>query len=293
MWDVAAAMGNEQAIRALSRWELAQGTNYRMASIFARAGIEWLANEREDFESMTLHARNLSLDNKKDEALPVVMDLCGMTAPGPPVPEGIKEADALPLPWKSWVNALSHEAMAQEWQLAWEYGARIWDDPEACAKYARSTGLRLGTHDWLKYATKGAMAGEMSLFQDLGKYYLALHGWFPKSLPVLNDVDSDIGFAWLEMSAEFEHLERAANIWAGMALVLREHDLRHRGMKYLRRGLEHITDRQDIGAADKEKAVTVLTSLIETWNVKDLVNMNEEKVTSMMFLGQPIIPVQL
>lgn len=295
MWDIAATMGNSDAIRGLCKFDLFEGESHHRAPFSARFGIERLAEQRNDFQAMTFHARNLSLANQKQLALPLVMEVCGMTEPGPVMNYGVREAGSLPLPWKSWVNALDRQAAAApEWQLAWKYGAEIWDDPEACAKHARSTSVVPGTEEWLRSATKAAMAGESSFFQDLGKYYLALHGWFPKSpRRVSTAVDSKIGFAWLEMSTfKFEPPERAANIWAGMALVLREHGNRSKGMKYLQRGLENIQDRKHIGAADEEKAATVLTSLIQKWDVQDLVNSREEKVTSTTFLGQPIIPVQ-
>jgi hypothetical protein len=292
MWNIAATMGNNKASHTLSWWDLSRGVSDLMTPLSVQSRIAYLADKRDDLESMTFHARNLSLQNKKQRALPVVMDLCAMTEPGPAVTHSVHGAVALPLPWKSWVNALDYKATAApEWQRAWKYGAEIWDDPEACVKAARSTSVVLGTQEWLRFATKAAMAGEASLFQDLGKYYLALHGWFPMAPRVSTTADSKIGFAWLEMAAEFEPLERAANIWAGMALVLREHGNRSKGMKYLQRGFEHIQKREDNGAAGMEKAKTVLRSLFQEWNVKDLVNIHEKKVTSTMFLGQPIIPV--
>jgi hypothetical protein len=295
MWDIAATRGNIPAVYALSRYYLSEKFGHHTAPLSARIGVEVLAEQRDDFKAMTYHARNLSLKNQKKAALPVVMDLCGMTEPEPaaPVTSRMGKAGGLPLPWKSWVNALGYEAAAApEWQLAWKYGAEIWDDPEACAKHARSTSVVLGSEEWLRSATKAAMAGESSFFQDLGKYYLALHGWFPKARRVSTAPDSRIGFAWLEMAAQFEPLERAANIWAGMALVLREHGNRSNGMEYLQRGLDEIQDREYIDAAHRIEAPMVLSDLIQEWDVEDLVTLHEEKVKSTRFLGQPVIPVQ-
>jgi hypothetical protein len=52
--------------------------------------------------------------------------------------------------------------------LALEYGAAVWDDPEACEKHARLKHVGEGTDYWLTYATKAAMAGNTSLIQRGG-----------------------------------------------------------------------------------------------------------------------------
>lgn len=291
MWDLAAAMGNHEAILRLSLWELLEGTSHSDASSSARDGIAILAATQKDFLSMTLHARNLSQEESKSEALAVAMELCRMTEPGQSSSDMKVWGVVLPLPWESWINALD-DGNEQEWLLAWEYGAVVWDDPEACAKLALSKKVEIGTDRWLKYATKGAMGGDTRLLQDLGIYYLGLHGWYPKSSSVSDAFDSKIGFAWLELSAEFERPEAAANIWAGMALVLREHGDRPGGMEYLQQGLKQIENRHDIEAADKETAAGVLRPLIEFWNVQDLVNLSEQKIASTFFLKKPVVPVR-
>lgn len=133
---------------------------------------------------------------------------------------------------------------------------------------AQSVNVKEGTPHWLKYATKGAMADNTRLIQDLGRYYLAFHGWYPKRFRPQNPLDIKIGFAWLELPTMFLEVEPAAQIWAGMALLLREHGDRAGGMEYLQQGLKQIEAKlipeDDVkGAERKERALTELRHLIK------------------------------
>jgi hypothetical protein len=71
----------------------------------------------------------------------------------------------------------------------------------------------------------------------VGLYYLALHGWYPRNEQVSKAFDSKIGFAWLGMSTMFLEPRLAARIWCGLAMLLREHGDKARGMHYLQEGL--------------------------------------------------------
>ena len=290
--EIAAAMRHEKAIMILGERDFSKGVGPCDASEWVVRGIADLAAQGKDPRAMTLHARNLLLMKQSHNSLALALEICRMTEPGRPRAEGEEKA-ALPLPWKTWLDALKDSNRNMEYMhRALQYGALVWDDPEACALHAQSPLVPLGSEDWLRYATKGAMGGDLQSMRDIGVYHLGTHGWFPNGGQVSNAHDSRIGFAWLEMFAQFAQPDRAAKAWAGMALVLREHGDRLGGMKYLQEGLRQIDQRTEIEEVEKKRGFEELVPLIQHWDVQDLVNLQEQKITSETFLGGPIVPLQ-
>ncbi|ERF74954.1 hypothetical protein EPUS_05162 [Endocarpon pusillum Z07020] len=289
--EIAVAMKHEGAIMFLGERDFSRGIGPSHASEWVLAGIADLAAHGKDPRAMTLCARNLRLMKQSHESLALAVELCRMTEPGRPRAEGEKGA-ALPLPWRTWLEALKDSNRSMEYMhRALQYGALVWDDPEACALHAQTPLVPLGSEYWLRYATKGAMGGELQSMRDIGVYHLGIHGWFPDGGEASNAHDSRIGFAWLEMFAHFAKPDRAAKVWAGMAMVLREHGDRLGGLKYLQEGLKQIDQRVDIEDVEKKRGFRELVPLIQHWDVQDLVNLQEQKITSEAFLGGPIVPL--
>jgi hypothetical protein len=267
----------------------------------ARKVIAEIAAAGKDWQAMTLHAIHLREDGKGREAVDMALQICQTTEPAPP--NRYNDAEVLKnvlLPWKTWFEVLP-ESDKESKQLAWEYGARVWDDPEACAFHSRAENVEEGTEDWLQYATKGAMGGKLRSMQDVGMYLLSLHGWFPKNdkVPVSRQPDSKMGFEWLELSINTEPYVAGARIFAGMALVLREHGDRRGGLGYLRKGLEFLakqpqSEKEGFTAAEKRDAEGLLENLISAWDTSVLVLLAGEQETivkSSDYLPRPIIPV--
>lgn len=276
----------------LGERDFSKGVGPSDASEWVLAGIADLAAQGKDPRAMTLYARNLRLVKQSHDSLAMAVGLCRMTEPGRPRAEGGKAA-ALPLPWKTWLDALKDSTRNMEYMhRALQYGALVWDDPEACALHAQSPLVPLGSEYWLRYATKGAMGGDLQSMRDIGVYHLGTNGWFPEGGKASKAHDSRIGFAWLEMFALFARPERAAKAWAGMAMVLREHGNRRGGLKYLQEGLQQIDQRVEIDDEEKRRGFRELVPLIQHWDVQDLVNPQEQRITSEIFLGGPIVPSQ-
>lgn len=290
--EIAAALRHEKAIMILGERDFFKGVGPSEASEWVLTGIVHLAAHGKNPRAMTLCARSLRLMEQSHDSLALAVELCRMTEPGRPRAEGGKGA-TLPLPWKTWLDALKDSTRNMEYMhRALQYGALVWDDPEACALHAQSPLVPLGSEYWLRYATKGAMAGDLQSMRDIGVYHLGIHGWFPEGGEVSKAYDSRIGFAWLEMFAQFAKPDRAAKVWAGMAMVLREHGDRPRGLKYLQEGLKQIDQRVEIEDVEKKRGFRELVPLIQHWDVQDLVNLQEQRITSEVFLGGPIVPSQ-
>jgi hypothetical protein len=284
---MAEAMGDREAGLRLALMDYVSGINSPRGAIGL---IAEMATECKNWQAMTLHAKNLLAKKRRPEALAVAMNLCRATEPGSPMEAKKTKDDRLPRPWETWVNAVD-KSNQSELQLAWQYGAEVWDDPQACAQHAQSVKFKFGISYWLKHTTKGAMGGNVKAMQDLGRYYLAYHGWHPKKGRMIwRTPDSRIGFAWLEMAAEFAEPMDAANMWAGMAMVLREHGDRAGGMHYLQEGFKQIEGRDDVAFPIViEEALLELRYLMEGWGIKDMVTAAEEKVTPSRFLGPPMV----
>ncbi|KAF7506581.1 hypothetical protein GJ744_011618 [Endocarpon pusillum] len=290
--EIAAAMKHEGAIMVLGERDFSKGVGPSDASEWVLEGIADLAAQGKDPRAMTLCARNFRLIKQSHDSLALAAELCRMTEPGRPRAKGEKGA-TLPLPWRTWLDALKDSNRNMEYMhRALQYGALVWDDPEACALHAQTELVPLGSEYWLRYATKGAMGGDLQSMRDIGVYHLGIHGWFPQGGEVSNAHDSRIGFAWLEMFAQFAKPDRAAQVWAGMAMVLREHGDRLGGLKYLQEGVKQIDQRIEIDDVEKKRGFRELVPLIQHWNVQDLVNPQEQKITSEAFLGSPIVPRQ-
>jgi hypothetical protein len=289
-WRIAAAMGDRDADVLLSLMEYQFDSIGNHASSDARKAIADIAVGRKNWLARTFDARNLSRDGYHNEALAVAMEVCRSTECGPAGPDETEIASPRPLPWKTWSEVLDPTDVHDK-LLAFEYGAAVWDDPEACEKHARSEHVEEGTDYWLKYATKAAMAGNTGLIQKVGLYYLALHGWYPRKEQVSKAFDSKIGFAWLEMSTMFLEPRLAARTWCGLAVLLREHGDKARGMHYLQEGLKQVEGNQVSESDDsKTEAFTELRALVRQWGVADM-HKQGQRVSSNLFLDPPIIPV--
>jgi hypothetical protein len=289
-WRIAAAMGDHDADVLVSLMEYQSESIGNRASSEARKAIADIGAGRENWLVKTFDARKLSRDGYHNEALAVAMQVCRSTECGPASPDETEIASPGPLPWKTWSETLDPKDVHDK-MLAFEYGAAVWDDPEACEKHARSKHVEEGTDYWLTYATKAAMAGNTSLMQRVGLYYLALHGWYPRKEQVSKAFDSKIGFAWLEMSTIFLELRLAARIWCGLAVLLREHGDKARGMHYLQEGLKQVERNQGSESDDSmTEAFIELRALIKQWSVADM-HKQGQRVSSSLFLGPPIIPV--
>lgn len=299
--DVAAAMGDRNASVRLCQWKLYNESHSYQVADYTRNVIANTAAKGTDWEAMTFHARHLHRAGKVSEALAMAMDVCRATERGPARLNEPTTSNLTPLPWKTWFDVLDYHDV-QGKHLAWEYGAEVWDDPEACSKLAQSTHVREGSEQWLKYATKAAMAGKTRLMQDLGSYYLALHGWYPKNGQVSKAIDSKLGFAWLELSTEFLEPYQAAPVWAGMAMLLREHGDRSGGMDYLQAGIKQIEQKsvpqdEDTVAAETRKlcALEELRELVHAWKMETIAkhvdDRREHLILASRYLEPPIIPI--
>jgi hypothetical protein len=272
-----------------------KGTLRSQATSRARKLVADEASEGNYWEAMTVHDTNLLLQDKRDEALMWAEKLVEATKAGP---ISIQQEDSLDLslPWKTWADALG-PTDAEERRRALQYGVDIWDDPEACFLLAEDCGK--GPKQRLEYITKGAMAGHLRSMQKLGLYHLNLHGWFGRQKPVSNTLDSQVGFKWLELCTLFEEPIREAYLWARIALLLRDHGDRARGLENLEKGLEQINSKViskivkpagiEQALADKKAALEELGPLVVNWEVNYLSMTSssgkQQRITANTFFG--------
>ena len=150
--------------------------------------------------------------------------------------------------WKLLTRSLSKierfESTQEDFDKAVEIGARQYDDPEACfahaihlAKVAKDKAheqndasrkewvkfmTKAAMKDWVELMTKAAMANQpksehwgrhpRNAAEELGKYYLELHGFYPpkvgrKSLDDIVNPASSMGFDWLNVAIDQYILE--------------------------------------------------------------------------------------
>lgn len=139
-----------------------------------------------------------------------------------------------------------------EWQKAVLAGANEYDDPEACllAIDPASAIVPVGSPDWIKFATKAAMAGKPNASLLLGQYYLELHGWYPPK-PTTRRKRDRIGFHWVEVSiSQMVHPPEIQLNAFLMALLLRANGDIKGALRWLDIGAERIDEVAKIKSTD-------------------------------------------
>ena len=206
-------MGYRQASLFLCKCEHESPTGFQ-ASSQTRRKVAEIASQGTDWEVITLHVRNQLREGRRSEALVWAKKLHAATKEGDH--EG-KHKTSL-LQGKTWFEALDPDDVKEKCRAA-HYGIAEWNNPEAYISLAHSTSQRVekGSQQRLEHMTKGAMAGHLRSMQELGLYYLTLHGRYAGKHPVSHALDSKIGFKWLELSTMLEDPLHEAYIWAGMA----------------------------------------------------------------------------
>ena len=284
---------SSEASKLLCKYEYIDHYRFQ-ASACARRKVAELALEEKDWEAMTLHVRNLLRQGKTSVALAWAKRLCEVTTAAP-FRKDLNDNNYLSLPWKTWLDATDPRDV-EERRRAVQHGVEVWNDPEACLFLAEGCGEK-GSQQWLEGITKGAMAGHLWSMQQLGLYHLDIHGWYKNKEQVSQTFDAKLGFQWLELSTLFEEPLREAHIWAGLAVLLREHQDLSGGMKYLQKGLKQINDKvisdsaepakKNQALTEKKMALEELRPLIQNWNVNVLTHTSlsgsEQRITSRMF----------
>ena len=158
------------------------------------------------------------------------------------------------------------------WEKATAAGARMFDDPRACAQMAKppSTALvSFGSDEWVKFATKAAMDGKGEASSYLGRYYLELHGWYP--VGNANRKRDTLGFQWMEVAM---HHERAPDgiqrIALHMALLCRHNGDMQAGHRWLEMGVERLdasTGMKHVDTGPWERAIEFLQDCQKDWHL--------------------------
>lgn len=295
MLNIASTMQNHEASIYLCMYEYSDSSNHKyQAPNHAHKVVADLAAAGTDWRAMSMHVRDLIQAQNRPKAMALATRICSITEPVAAKRKAVSSSswlDRFPLPWKTLVESLDPNDEEAE-KRAYKYGAEVWDDPQACARHAHF--LQPGSQPWLKYVTKAAMAGRVQSMQQVGFYHLALHGWYPRKKQPSETYDSRIGFHWLQLGATFVEPYRAAEIWAGLALLSREHGDRGTGMKYLQDGISELGSRHIYKhqAQSKEDGLRLLSQLLAQWGDKQLVNKTTQKIIDTeTFFGDPIIPI--
>lgn len=289
---IASERGSE-ASKLLCKYEYVDHYRFQ-ASASARRKVAELALEEKDWEAMTLHVNSLVREGKKSVALACAKRLCEVTTAAQ-LDYDLNDNNYLSLPWKTWYEATG-PGDVEEKRRAVQLGVEVWNDPEASVLLAAGHGER-GSRQWLEAITNGAMAGHLWSMQRLGLHHLGLHGWYESKKRVSHSIDTKLGFEWLELSTLFEEPIREAHVWAGLAVLLREHQDLAGGMKYLQKGLKQINEKvisdsveptkRNQALIEKRMALEELYPLVQNWNVNVLTHRSlsgsEQRITSRMF----------
>ena len=145
-------------------------------------------------------------------------------------------------------------------------GAEDYEDPLACLWLARDEkAVEPSSERWLHLMTKAAMAGQPRFItlgmpyspnaaEELGQYYLELHGWYPcrpstKKEADLSDPEVSMGFDWLHVGAHHHAANPTSMVksYLKIASIMREHGFSEQGLAWLNRGETEI---EELGASD-------------------------------------------
>lgn len=276
-------------------------SNYRRKSAGepapqAYSTLKSLANQGNDIGAMCLRAEMLMWPNtlntiptaaQRSQAYNLALDAFEKSEPGPPISPPpptrvagpvscVPDVPTLP-PWLLLQRMAdsdgrrSHAETSSVCKQAVEAGTREYDDPSACelATSPSSSIVPVGSADWIKFATKAAMAGKGNAARLLGQYYLELHGWYPAKIS--SRKRDKVGFQWMEVSLSQTTfpLEIRMNAFL-MALLLRENGDINAGMRWLEVGAERVDEVARMKDADTEacaEAMDFFDSCHKDWHL--------------------------
>ena len=303
LWTVAAYMGDEKAkyLCSLVAYTLQHTpsidvapSDFRLCQQYFEAQDDWITST---LKAEIRHSKGRMEDAQIAARLALDAKVPGqkeMVLPEKPTMPWILP----PAPWSTLAWTCRPQDASTR-QYAFRIGATVWNDPEACALHSLSEDVQPGTDHWLEYVTKAAMAGHVKSMQDLGKYHLAIHGWFPLRRQMFWEKPrSWLGFHWLRLSTMLEQPLHEACIWAGLAIVLRQSGQLDEGQNMLRQGREQIVRKgnsSNVSDDEQKEALREIDGLLNAWDVSRLVtwtnNFTQCTVDAEYFLGKPIMPI--
>ena len=201
--------------------------------------------------------------------------------------------------WKLLLTAIKKQGTSdpEAFKIAYEIGARQYDDPEACfllaltlAKENLHKQNEATPKDWVELMTKAAMANQpkredwgpfpRNAAEELGRYYLKLHGFYPvepgtKTRKDLIDPASSAGFEWLNVAID-QYLVESKFVLRplrAIATVLRENGFPEKGEQALLDTRQRIVEASKVSRTSSQghaEAVRLIDNMLRTWDTTPL-----------------------
>lgn len=283
--EIAVETGHPDA--AIELAQLEQHSRDKIAPFKAWAVVKSLVEKGEDWRALVLYAARLvqkqTTTADRQLAYSLTQKAFRMTRPSNVLDGDLTDSSLTT--WRPLQKSASDSwnrhgllAARKDLDMAIRAGALDYQDPLACLWLARSPETLKYSKEWLELMTKAAMAGrgsskpestdyQQNAAEELGKYYLELHGWYPCQNGPSSQRGSSVGFDWLHVGAQ-QHAGKPEHMvypYLKMASVMKENGYHQEGCKMLEQGRREIKQTW-ADEKQKESAAAQLQHYIDRWD---------------------------